>query len=269
MGVIVVKMGGGAGVDRGAFCRDAAELVKHGEPLVIVHGGSEDTNRLSEQLGRPAKFITSPSGHTSRRTDRETLRTFQMACRGIVNQELVERLQGLSVNAVGLSGLDGRTWEGERKAAIRALVDGRTMLIRDDYTGTVERVNTDLLRLLLDAAYTPVLSPPAISFGGEPINVDADRAAAATAAALGASTLLLLSNVPGLLRRFPDEASLVPRVTRDAVEEFAEFAQGRMKKKVLGAGEALSGGVRRVVIGDARIERPIQRALEGAGTVFE
>ncbi len=267
--LLVAKLGGSHGIDIPAFCADAARVIASGRRLVIVHGGSHHTNVLSEQLGHPAQFITSPSGHTSRRTDRRTLEIFQMACRGQLNQAIVEQLQRLGVNAVGLSGMDGRLWEGQRKATVRAVIEGRVMMIRDDFTGTVERVNTTLLRTLLDAGYTPVVSPPAISTESEPINVDADRAAAMTAAALGAETLLLLSNVPGLLREFPDESTLVPTVARAEIDRFAEFAQGRMKKKVLGAGEALAGGVRRVVIADARHGEPISGALAGAGTVFQ
>jgi acetylglutamate/LysW-gamma-L-alpha-aminoadipate kinase len=146
--------------------------------------------------------------------------------------------------------------------------DGRTVIVRDDFTGTVDVVNTALVRSLLDTGFTPVICPPAISTGGDPINVDADRAAAATAAALGAESLLLLSNVRGLLRAFPDESTLVPSIARHAVDEFMEFAQGRMKKKVLGAKEALEGGVGRVVIGDARAADPVSRALAGEGTVL-
>ncbi|CAG0948845.1 LysW-gamma-L-alpha-aminoadipate/LysW-L-glutamate kinase [Phycisphaerales bacterium] len=266
--MIVVKVGGSEGVDLDAVSRDAAALVRAGGQLVVVHGGSHGTNTLAEQLNHPPRFITSPSGHTSRRTDRRTLEIFQMAC-GLLNQSLVERLQRLGVNAVGLSGLDGRLWEGTRKEAVRSVEDGRVVIIRDDFTGTVDRVNSALLRTLLDAGLTPVLSPPGISTQGDPINVDADRAAAATAAAIGARTLLLLSNVKGLLRTFPDESSLISRVGRHEVEGVAEYAQGRMKKKVLGAGEALASGVARVIIGDARVNEPIRGALAGAGTVFE
>ncbi len=267
--IIVVKLGGSQGIDLDAFATDAAASIRAGHRLVIVHGGSHQTNVLSEQLGHPPRFITSPSGHTSRRTDRRTLEIFQMACRGQLNQQLVERLQRLGVNAVGMSGMDGRLWEGNRKPAIRSVENGRTVVIRDDFTGTVETVNVGLLRMMLNAGYTPVVSPPAISVESEPINVDADRAAAQTAAALGAGTLLLLSNVPGLLRKFPDESSLITHIRRPEVQAYIELAAGRMKKKVMGAGEALKGGVGRVVISDARIDRPITRALTGAGTVFE
>lgn len=267
--MIVVKVGGSEGIDVEAFAADAGTVVRGGQKLIIVHGGSHATNTLSEQLGHPARFITSPSGHTSRRTDRRTLEIFQMACRGVMNQALVERLLRSGVNAVGLSGLDGRVWEGKRKNAIRSVEDGRVVVVRDDHTGTVERINTGLLRILLDAGYTPVISPPGISEEGEPINVDADRAAAATAAAFHAHTLLLLSNVRGLLGKFPDESTLIRRVARHEIESAASAAQGRMKKKVLGAGDALGAGVGRVIIGDARTSTPISSTLAGEGTVFE
>jgi [amino group carrier protein]-L-2-aminoadipate/L-glutamate 6-kinase len=268
IGTTVVKVGGSEGVNLAAIAQDAAALIKQGQRIVIVHGGSHDTNQLSEALGHPPQFVTSPSGHTSRRTDRRTLEIFQMACRGKMNQALVEQLQRHGVNAVGLSGMDGRLWVGTRKDAIRIVDEGRTRILRDDYTGTIDVVNVALLRVLVDAGYTPVLSPPAISTNNEPINVDADRAAARTAAALSASSLLLLSNVRGLLRAFPDESSLIASVRRNQIDEVEQFAQGRMKKKVMGAGEALKDGVARVVIADARVDRPISRALAGEGTVF-
>ncbi len=267
--MIVVKVGGSEGIDLEAVAEDAAALLKDGQRLILVHGGSHLTNQVSEALGHPPKFITSPSGHTSRRTDRRTLEIFEMVYCGQVNKGLVESLQKRGVNAVGLSGVDGRIWEGSRKAAIRAVESGRTIVIRDDFTGTVEKINVPLLTSLLDAGYLPVLTPPAISYEGEAINVDADRAAGLTAAAFKAEALMMLSNVPGLLRAFPDESSLIPHVRREAIEQAAEAAQGRMKKKVLGAQEALDGGVKRVIFGDARQAEPIRRALSGVGTVFE
>lgn len=191
-----------------------------------------------------------------------------MACRGVVNQAIVLGLVRRGVRAVGISGIDASLWRGTRKSAIRAIEDGRTRIIRDDFSGTVDHVDASLLITLLDAGYTPVISPPGLSETNEPINVDADRAAARTAAALGAESLLLLSNVPGLLRAYPDEASLVRAVSIERLDEAESLAQGRMKNKVLAAREALLAGVRQVVIGDARAENPIGRALDGVGTVF-
>lgn len=265
----VIKVGGSAGNNYDALCDDLAARYRDGARMVLVHGGSDETNRLGEATGHPPRFVTSPSGYSSRYTDRRTLELFMMAAGGLVNKRLVERLQGRGVNAVGLSGLDGRLLEGKRKATIRVVEDGRQKLLRDDWTGTIERVNEQLLRTLLDAGYLPVVAPLACSEAGEALNVDGDRAAAAIAAALGADTLLLLSNVPGLLRSFPDESSLIAHIPQAELEAYLPVAEGRMKKKLLGAQEALARGVGRVVLGDARRPGCVTTALAGQGTVID
>src|SRR5690606_20874769 len=145
-------------------------------------------------------------------------------------------------------------------------INGKRMVLRDDWTGTVERVNTHLLTLLLEAGYLPVLTPPGASGQGEAINVDGDRAAAMVAAAFNAEALVILSNVPGLLRNFPDESSLITAIPRTRADDFMQYAEGRMKKKVMGAVEAIGEGVQRVIFADGRIERPISAALDGGGT---
>lgn len=267
--MFVIKVGGSEGIDYEAVCADVADLVHSGQQLVLIHGGSHLTNQVAKQLGHPPQFITSPSGYTSRYTDRATIEIFEMVYCGQMNKNLVERLQRRGVNAIGLSGMDGRLWSGPRKKAVRAVENGRTRIIRDNLTGKVTAVNVELLHMLLDAGFVPVLTPPAISTDGEAINVDGDRAAAATAAALGASDLLILSNVPGVLRSFPDENSLISEITPTDIDHVAQtYAQGRMRIKLLGAQEALSGGVTRIVLGDARGERPLHRALNGEGTVI-
>ncbi len=90
--MIVVKVGGSEGIDLDAVCADVAALVQEGQQLVLVHGGSHRTNVVAEQLGHPPEFVTSLSGFTSRRTDRETLRIFEMVYCGEVNKGIVERL---------------------------------------------------------------------------------------------------------------------------------------------------------------------------------
>ena len=267
--MIVVKIGGVEGLGIEPLCADVAHLVGGGQQMVLVHGGSHQTNVISEQLGKPPRFVTSVSGHVSRYTDRETLEIFAMVVAGRVNKLLVERLQGLGVNAVGLSGLDGRLLEGRRKSALKIVENGKRKVLRGEWSGVIQQVNVSLLRLLLGHGYTPVIAPLAISHEGEMVNVDGDRAAAAIAAALQAETLILLSNVPGLLRDFPDESSLIRSIGRGEVEAYFPYAQRRMKKKLLGAREALEGGAGRVILSDGRIEAPISQALAGKGTVIQ
>lgn len=266
---IVVKLGGTEGVDFSAICADAAALLAQGQKLVFVHGGSAEANSLGEALGTPPKFITSPSGYTSRYTNRETLEVFLMAVNGKVNSLLTEQLHSLGINALGLSGMDGKLMVATRKEAIQSVENGKRKIIRDDYTGKIEQVNAALLNMLLVEEYLPVIAPVAVSQKGEALNVDADRAAAMVASALKAETLILLTAVPGLMEKFPDESTLIAQLSQSELPSALEMAQGRMKKKVLGAEEALQGGVGTVIIADGRVERPISAAMAGAGTKIQ
>lgn len=264
--MIVIKVGGGKDLNIDAVVADIAALRASGQELLLVHGGAETTNEVAEALGHPPQFVTSESGFVSRRTDRRTLEIFEMVYCGQLNKMWVEKFQLAGVNAVGLSGLDGRIFEGTRKDTLRVRIDGKRMVLRDDWTGTVDRVNTDLLRLLLSAGYLPVITPPGASDKGEAINVDGDRAAAMVAAAFNAEALIILSNVPGLLRNFPDESTLIREIPRAKANDFMQYAEGRMKKKVMGAVEAIGEGVQKVIFADGRVEQPITQALAGAGT---
>jgi len=266
---LVVKIGGVEGLDYAAVCEDLASLVAGGRRVVVVHGGSAEASALGTALGRPPRWLTSPSGFRWRYTDRATLEVFAMATKGKVNTLLVERLQAAGVNALGLSGADGRLLLARRKPVAQSVQDGKRRLVRDDFTGRVEWVNVDLLRNLLDFGVTPVIAPLALSRENEVVNVDADLAAAMIAAGLLADSLILLTAAPGLLRTYPDETSLVAHLSRLQVEEALTLAKDGMKKKVLGASEALDGGVSRVVIADGRIAHPITAALEGRGTTID
>jgi acetylglutamate/LysW-gamma-L-alpha-aminoadipate kinase len=268
MSTIIIKIGGGRGIDPRDNAREIAGLVNNGHRVIVVHGGSHETNELADALGHPAQTIVSPSGHESRRTDRRTMEIFTMAYCGKVNKALVESLRSLDVNAVGLSGLDAGIWIGTRKGAIRSVEDGRTVIIRDDLSGRVDWVDGEFLGTLLDSGRIPVLTPPAATAQGVAINVDADRAAAATAGAMNADELLLLSNVPGVLRDPTDQSSLLQEIHAQDFSIAEDAAKGRMKNKVLAAREALESGVSRVVIGSANSPSAISDARSGVGTVF-
>lgn len=265
--MIVVKAGGGEGIHYESVCDEIAELHRAGKQPILVHGGSHLTNELSEALGHSPQFVTSPSGFTSRFTDRRTMDIFMMAYCGQNNKQIVEGLQKRGVNAIGMCGIDGRLWVGKQKPAIRVVENGKTKILRGNLTGKVEHVNCELLRQLLDQGMLPVLCPPAVTEEGVAINVDGDRAAAITATQLKAEHLVILSNVPGVMKDVDDSDSLIREVLRSDLDEVSEtFAKGRMKIKLLAAGSAIDGGVGRVIIADARPERCISLALAGHGT---
>ena len=259
-----MKVGGAVG---NATDRVLDDLAGRSE-CVLVHGGSEEIDRLGTALGRPAQHYTSPSGVVSRRCDPAQMETVVLALAGKVQTDLVRGLGARGARAVGLSGVDGRLLLARRKTGARAVVDGRVIRLTDDLAGTIERVDAELLRGLLALGVTPVVGPPAVTAEGQVVNVDADAVAAAVAGALGAEALVLLTNVPGLLRSIDDPASVVAQVPRDGFEGALALADGRMRKKLLAAHAALVAGVGKVVIGSSRPDRPVEGALAGHGTVF-
>lgn len=261
---VVVKVGGAAGNALAPVLDDLAGR----RDWVLVHGGSDEVDRLGAALGRPSEYFTSPSGVVSRRSDAAHLDVVVLALAGRVQTAIVAELARRGVRAVGLSGVDDRLLGATRREGARAVLDGRTIHLTDDLSGSVRAVRAELLRLLLTAGIAPVVGPPAITDAGEVVNVDADRAAASIAVALGATDLLLLTNVPGLLRSLTDPSSLVRNVPKSELDSVLPLAAGRMRKKVLAARDALAGGVGRVVIGSSSGDAPVARALAGEGTVF-
>jgi acetylglutamate/LysW-gamma-L-alpha-aminoadipate kinase len=263
--MLVIKLGGSVGLNYEAFLDDLARVE---EPAIFIHGGNAEFDRISKQLGIEPRHVTSSSGQSSRFTDRETLDVMLMVYCGKINKQLVEGLQRRGVNAVGLSAIDGRIATGRRKPAIRVIEDGKPKMLRGDYAGSIEDVDTTLLTTLLGAGFLPVLTPPAFGREGEAINVDGDKLATELAVALGADQLLVFSNTPGLLADVKDEGSLVTSISLANMAEAQAMAQGRAKKKVSAAQDAIERGVGRVIFADARVDRPISRALEGAGTTI-
>jgi acetylglutamate/LysW-gamma-L-alpha-aminoadipate kinase len=267
--MLVIKVGGGAAIDETAYRNFAADLVElwPGEHVVLVHGGNAEFSRLSAALGMPPRMVTSATGRVSRYTDRATMDAMLMAYCGKVNKTIVGIFQAAGINAVGISGLDGRIAVGSRKAVLRGSVDGKPKVFRDDHAGTIEKVSARLIRVLLDTGYLPVLTPPALGEEGVPINVDGDKLALELAIELKATTLLFFSDTPGLLADKDDEATLIRQIDAANAEAALAAAGGRMIVKVEAALGAIERGVGQVVFADARAEQPIKRALAGEGTV--
>ncbi len=265
--MLVIKIGGGAAIGEAAYANFAHDLTTLDEPAVVVHGGNAEFSRLSRDLGMPPRMIASAAGRVTRYTDAATMDAMLMAYAGKVNKRLVATLQAAGVNAVGLAALDGRIAWGRRKPVLRGTEDGKPKVLRDDHAGTLEGVDTHLLRLLLDAGYLPVLTPPALGEAGVPINVDGDKLALELAIALGAGGLLFFSDTPGLLANKDDESSLVRELDAANPDAALAAAAGRMRVKVEAALGAIERGVGRVVFADARAHHPIRRALAGDGTV--
>jgi acetylglutamate/LysW-gamma-L-alpha-aminoadipate kinase len=249
-------------------CADVRKLVDEGNEVVLVHGGGAEADRLAGELGRPIRHLTSTDGRRSRYTDATALDTLVLGMLGRVKPALVAGLIEVGVRAVGLSGIDGELATARRTPPVRVVVDGVPQVVRDDLSGRIDVVDPHLIRTLLAGGYVPVVSPPALDPVAGPLNVDADRLAAALATALTADWLILLSDVPGLLLD-PDHSSAVMiQVICDSLDEALESATGRMKVKVRTAAQARLAGVAHVILADGRQPSPVLAARAGAGTRF-
>lgn len=262
----VVKCGGNPSVDAAGICADIARLVHEGHSIVLVHGGSGEIRRLAGELGVPQRTLVAPDNVSTRYTDPATLEVVVLALAGAVKPKLVAELARHDVPAVGLTGMDGGMLRARRKSVIRSVVDGRTVLIRDNHSGRITTVSAELPETLLRLGYVPVISPPAIDEHDRPVNVDADRVAAALAVALGADQLLLLTGAPGVLADVEDPTSVQSTHDISPTGPPDPSATGGMALKLIAAREALTGGVGTVRIADGRTPAPVSQALAGAGT---
>jgi acetylglutamate kinase len=233
--VRVVKIGGSALADASWLRAFADAASTSGVPLVVVHGGGPDITALSERLGVEVRW------HEGRRvTPPDALDVAAMVLTGRINKRIVATLLSAGVDAVGLSGIDG--------GLIRAHVADDGLLGR---VGRVASVRPSLLRSLLAAGHTVVVSPISLGHDGEALNVNADDAAAAIAAALDATELVFLTDVPGVRDAAGMRKWLDPGEATALVD--SGVASGGMGVK-LGAGvRALHSGVPSVRIGDATV----------------
>jgi len=263
--MIIVKVGGGETVNMPFVLEDFARI---SGPKILVHGGNFELNSLSKALQYPPKMITSSTGQKSRFTDEKTMDMFMMVYAGKINKRIVECLQKQGVNAFGVSGVDGGLVRGKRRGSIRCVEDGKPVVLHGDFTGSIEEVNVELLHLLLDAGYTPVITSPILSYEGDALNVDHDKLAMQIATSMKADKLIYLFEAPGLLQDVQDPTSVVKTISLKTIDQTLEYAQGRMKKKVLAAKWTIEEGVEEVYFSDGRVENPVQKALRGEGTVI-
>ncbi len=259
--IIVVKIGGSIAGNPAEIARDIAQL---NERFVIVHGGGPQVSALERATGREPRYIYSKDGFKSRHTDEGTMANFEMAVGGGVNSMLVRALRKAGLQAVGVSGASGIVM-AKRKTLV-SVENGKEKIIRDDYSGKIREISAPPLNALLNAGFVPVVAPIALGEEFEALNVDGDRAAAAISSRLGASRLILFTDVEGFYSDFPN--GLVSAAKQADIAGFQKKASAGMKRKLVAADEALSGGVAEVIICSGLQKRPVSAALAGGGTHF-
>jgi acetylglutamate kinase len=230
-GLTVLKVGGHEVDDPSWVAAMAEAVAAHEGRLVIVHGGGKEVTTLQRALG------TEPEWRDGLRvTTDESLRAVRMVLSGLVNKRIVAALGGAGIEAVGISGEDGGTLTA-------APAQGGSL----GHTGVIAAVRPRLIRAVVEAGMIPVISPVSRGPGGQPLNVNADDAAAAIASTLEADRLMMISNVPGLM--WAD--AVLDEVDVQEVEELivGGHATGGMAPKLRAAARAAAAGVREVRIG--------------------
>ena len=257
--ILVVKYGGNAMTDetlKQLVMRDMTLLQFVGIKVVLVHGGGPEISQTLKHMGIESRFVGG-----LRYTDEETAEVVRMVLAGKVNKGLVHMLGALGARAIGLSGIDGRMLLCSKESEELGFV------------GKIDQVDTHVITSCLDAGYLPVISSVGFDDAGNIYNVNADTAASAIAGALKAESLILMTDVRGLLRRKDDESSLIKKVYVSDIPSLEKegVISGGMIPKVHCCRDAIRNGVHRVFITDGRVKHSILLELlsdEGQGTMF-
>jgi acetylglutamate/LysW-gamma-L-alpha-aminoadipate kinase len=235
-----------------------------GEKWAVVHGASGIMDRLCSERGIEIRMVTSPSGYRSRfvgEAERAVFEEAAMAYGALIRGALADSGAASEQMRPEVSGVSAA-----RKDVLRENIAGRIRILRGNYSGTVNKVDPSQIERRMDSGIIPVLPPLGMDkTSSMPINIDGDRLAAALASSLGAF-LVILSNVPGLMKDPADPSSVIQNGRLGDWEILEHYAKGNMKRKLTAAREALENGARRVYMADGRVENPIKSALEGNGT---
>ena len=257
--IVVVKYGGNAMVNdqlKQQVMEDIVLLTAVGVKVVLVHGGGPEISETMAKLGKEPKFVDG-----LRVTDRETVDIVQMVLAGKVNKTLVNLLEMKGGKAMGISGMDGR------------LIEAKPRNPELGFVGSITDVNIEPITDLLEKGYIPVVSTLGCDRDGNTYNINGDTAASCIAGALEAESLIMMTDIAGILRDKDDPGTLIPRITiPEAVALFnSGVISGGMIPKVDCCIEAITRGVKKVIIMDGRVPHSILMEIltnEGAGTMF-
>ena len=256
---VVVKYGGNAMISeelRKAVISDIILLKLVGINVVVVHGGGPEISAMLKKVGKESRFVNG-----LRYTDEETVEIARMALAGKVNKSLVDLLCAAGGKAIGLCGEDGHMLKCEK------------MSEELGYVGKIVGVDACVIGDVLSLGYVPIISPIGFDDEGHIYNVNADTAAAAIAGALGAESLILMTDIKGLLENRDDPDSLIKKVYVSDIPALVKqgIISGGMIPKIDCCREAIRRGVNKVFITDGRVYHSILVEIlseEGSGTMF-
>jgi len=266
---ILIKYGGHAMIDdeaKSSTARDTVLLKYVGMKPLIVHGGGPEISRSMEKLGKESKFIKG-----LRVTDKETMEIIEMVLAGKISTDIVSELITHDGDEISLSGKDSSLIYAHKKET--KTIDGEVIDL--GLVGEVDQINTDLLNMFLEHDIIPVISPIGIAEDGTSLNLNADTAAGEIAGAMKAEKLIVLTDVPGVLRDPSDPTSLIKKIRISEVPDLIEegIITGGMIPKIETCVKAIEKGVKSCHIIDGRKKHSLLLEIfttNGIGTmIFE
>jgi acetylglutamate kinase len=269
---ILIKYGGHAMIDEEAMSstvRDTVLLKYVGMEPLIVHGGGPEISRSMDKLGKEPKFIKG-----LRVTDEETMEIIEMVLVGKISTDIVSQISYHDGKGISLSGKDSRLIFAHKKPASKVTSEsGSEEEIDLGLVGEIDCINTDLLEMFLKNNYIPVISPVGIANDGSSLNLNADTAAGEVASSVDAEKLIILTDVPGVLRDPNDPDSLIQRIKVDEVSDLIEqgVISGGMIPKIETCVKALEDGVKSCHIIDGRKKHSLLLEIftkNGIGTMI-
>ena len=262
--MLVLKFGGGDGINFDALAKNLVALQNSGERIVVVVGANAELSRAQKERGIIPKMITSERGEKSRWTDEPTLELLREIY-GAAAERVAAGIRKFGGDALAQLGSRDNLILARKHGRMRIVEDGKLKVVDGDLTGSIKRIDSARVREILGGGRILVLAPPvATAENAVEVNVDGDKIAAKIAIELGANKLIFFANTPGLLADLKNEKSLIREIP---IAEADKFALGRMKKKVLSAKRAIESGVGEVFFADGRLaESPINAALAGSRT---
>lgn len=260
--MLIVKIGGGSRINLEGIVADLKDI---DQPCIIVHGANVLRDEVARKMGIEKQVVTSIKGFSSVFSDQPALDAILMSYSGLRNKRIVELCQQQGINAIGLTGIDGRLIQGKRNRGIRVEENGKKML-KKDFSGKPVSINLKLLQSLLDGGFLPVITIPICDEDGFAINSENDDIVNCLQQATGADTILQLIEAPGFLENADQPDSIVTAFTRQEIASLLEQVDGRMKRKIHALSKMAGGNVKTIVISDGRVDHPVREALAGGGT---
>jgi len=267
---MVIKVGGHAMVDpeiMSAIVEDIVLLRFVGIHPVLVHGGGPEITEKMEQMGKKPEFVGG-----LRITDDETVEIARMVLVGSINTKIVSLIGQHGAKGVGLSGKDGKMIMARKKPAQRIMIEDIEHSVDLGWVGETEIINPELIHIVTDQGYIPVISPIAMDNEGNALNINADTVAGDIAKALQAKKLILMTDVAGLMRDPSDTTTRISRVLVPQVEDLIDegIISGGMIPKMRSASTSVENGVERVHIINGSVPHSILLELftdGGIGTM--